>query len=430
MFIRMLKGTLIRQWNKMLIIAFTVALGASLATAMLCVVFDVGNKVNQELKTFGANISVVPKQSSILNELYNVEGGAASNAYLNENELGNIKTIFWAFNIVDYAPFADIPVHLADGTKLTLVGSWFNHHMDLPTGEQLDAGISSLRSWWDITEGEWLDEQKTEDLKSCMLGEEIASDLGLSAGDSISLTGEAKTVELKIVGIFSSGGDEDKKIFTFLDTAQLFNDSDGKVDSIEVSALTTPDNDLAVKAAKNINSLTKDEYETWYCTAYVSAICYQIQEVITDSAASAVRRVADSEGAILDKTQLLMLLITALSMVGASLGIMNLVTASVMERSIELGLMKAIGAHAGSITILVLTEITFSTIIGGAVGFAAGIGFAQIIGRSVFDSSIAFRPVIIPIVVVMVFAVTLAGSIPAIRMILRLQPAEVLHGRQ
>ena len=79
---------------------------------------------------------------------------------------------------------------------------------------------------------------------------------------------------------------------------------------------------------------------------------------------------------------------------------------------------------------MVLTEITVATIIGGAAGFGAGIGFAQVIGRSVFDSSIAFRPVIIPIVAVMVVAVTLAGSIPAIRMILRLQPAEVLHGRQ
>ena len=50
MFLRMLRGALFRQWKKMLMIAFTIALGASLATSMLSVMLDVGEKVNQELK--------------------------------------------------------------------------------------------------------------------------------------------------------------------------------------------------------------------------------------------------------------------------------------------------------------------------------------------------------------------------------------------
>ncbi|HAE52834.1 MAG TPA: ABC transporter permease, partial [Ruminococcus sp.] len=72
MFLRMIKGTLFRQWKKMIMIAFTIALGASLATAMLSVMLDVEDKVNQELKTYGANITVVPKESSVLNNLYEI----------------------------------------------------------------------------------------------------------------------------------------------------------------------------------------------------------------------------------------------------------------------------------------------------------------------------------------------------------------------
>ena len=105
MFFRMLKGALTRQWKKMAMIAFTVALGTSLATAMLSVMMDVGDKINQELKTYGANITVVPKEASIVNDLYDVEDDSDATAYLKEEELGNIKTIFWAFNIVDYTPF-------------------------------------------------------------------------------------------------------------------------------------------------------------------------------------------------------------------------------------------------------------------------------------------------------------------------------------
>ena len=429
MFFRMVKGTLIRQWKKMILIAFTIGLGASLATAMLSVVLDVGDKVNKELKTFGANITVMPKRQSVVSDLYDVSGGKSSGAYLKEDELGKIKTIFWAFNIVDYTPFVKSNAKLADGSDVQVVGSWFNHHMDLPTGEQLDAGIASLRSWWEIKDGKWIDEQANSNENDCMIGSNLAEKLGVKAGDKVKVKGSKEERELNIAGVFSSGGDEDERIFTGLKAAQTLSGLEGKIDSIEVSALTTPDNELAVKAAKDPQSLTVAQYEIWYCTAYVSSICYQIQEVITDSVAAPVRQVADSEGAILDKTELLMVLITILSLIGSALGICNLVTASVMERSSEIGLMKAIGAHNSAITGLVLTEIIITAIIGGTVGFGCGIGFAQIIGESVFGSLITLRPMVIPIVGVLVVIVTLIGSIPAIRMLLKLEPEAVLHGR-
>ncbi len=429
MFFRMIVRTLVRQWRKMTLIAFTVGLGASLATAMLSVVLDVGDKVNQELKTYGANITVVPKQEAVLSDLYDIDSKESSGSYLKEDELGKIKTIFWAFNIVDYAPFVKSAASFDDSESVTVVGSWFNHHMDLPTGEQLDAGINSLRSWWEITDGKWINEQADGAEDTCMVGALLAEKRGIKAGDELHIKGTKEDKTFKVEGIFSSGGDEDNYIFTQLNTAQELDNLDGKIDSIEVSALTTPDNELAMKAAKDPESLTISQYETWYCTAYVSSICFQIQEVITDSVASPVRQVADSEGAILDKTKLLMALIAVLSLVGSALGISNLVTASVMERSSEIGLMKAIGANNEAITGLVLTEILITAIIGGAFGFLAGVGFSQIIGRTVFGSAIVIRPMVIPIVAVLVVLVTLAGSIPAIKMLLGLEPEAVLHGR-
>lgn len=425
----MIFGTLVRQWKKMLMIAFTIALGSSLATAMLSVMLDVGDKVNQELKTYGANITVMPKESSVLSSLYEVEDGGTSGAYLREDELGKIKTIFWAFNIVDYAPFINAKVTLDDGSETSAVGTWFNHHMELPTGEMLDAGVTSMRSWWEVTDGKWLDEQITGSRNVAMVGTALAQRLGLKSGDTFHVAGTASDMQLEVIGIFDAGGEEDDRIFMPVDTAQTLGGLDGKIDSIEVSAITTPENELAIKAAKDPKSLTISQYETWYCTAYASSICYQIQEVITDSVAAPVRQVADSEGAILEKTELLMMLITILSLIGAALGICNLVTASVMERSAEMGLMKAIGAQNASVSGLVLTEILLTAAVGGSVGFFAGWGFAQIIGQTVFGSAITMRPVVIPIVAVLVLLVTLAGCIPAIRMLLRLRPAEVLHGK-
>ena len=260
-------------------------------------------------------------------------------------------------------------------------------------------------------------------------GAELGKREGISVGDVIHVEGPAEDADLTVTGIFDAGGDEDEEIFAPLDLVQKVSNTDGYISSIEVSALTTPDNELAEKAAKDPGSLTIAQYELWYCTAYVSSICYQIQEAITDSVASPVRQVAESEGAIMDKTELLMILITILSLIGSALGITNLVTASVMERSNEIGLFKAVGAKDSSISGLVLTEILLTGVAGAVAGYFLGFGFAQIIGHTVFNSSIEMKPFVIPVVAVLMLAVTLIGSIPAIRMLLRLDPAEVLHGR-
>lgn len=433
MFFRMIKGTFIRQWKKMLMIAVTIALGASIATAMLNVMLDVGDKINEELKAYGANITVVSKSAAVMSDLYEVEG-ETTDAYLEENVVGELLTIFWANNIRDFAPFVDGTVKV-NGKDVKVVGSWFNHHLEYPkkgTTYTRDTGLVNLRSWWELKEGGWIDEQgaqaHNDELSYAMLGVNAANQMGAHVGDELLLQSKS-TVKVKVTGVYESGDEEDDLIYTTLDAAQKLTGTENRVKSIAVSAITSPDDELAEKAAKDPKALSMDDYDLWYCTAYVSSICYQIQENIPTASASAIRQIADSEGDILEKTELLMSLITALSLIGAALGISNLVTSSVMERSSELGLLKAIGAKNYRITLLVLAEILSTAIVGAVVGYFMGYGFAQIIGQTVFGSAIDMKGIVAFIVAVLILAVTVLGSLPAIRMILRLRPSEVLHGR-
>lgn len=425
MFWRMIAGSLFRQKGKMAMIAFTIALGASLSSAMLNTMLGVGDKVNQELKTYGANINVVHKEASLLDDIYGVESGSTKK-YLREDELYKIKTIFWAYNVVDYAPFLNVSVEYKGQNKpVRLTGTWFDYKIDLHTGQEVITGIRRMRTWWEVT-GAWASD---DDDSSCMIGSLFAGRNAIHVGDVIEVTGPAGSASLTVSGIFNSGSNEDEYIFTPLHTAQRLLGKTDVCESIEVSALTTPDNDLARKAARNPLSLTIKEMEVWYCTAYVSSICYQIQEVITDAVAKPVRQVAESEGAILNKTTLLMLLITILSLLASALGISNLVTASVMDRRAEIGLKKAIGASNAAVTVSVLTEIMIIGLIGGTIGYFAGLGLTQIIGRSVFGSAIPPAPMVIPIVVLIIFLITLLGSLPSVRYLLKLNPTEVLHGK-
>ena len=428
MFRRMLLSVLVRQKKKLFLIALTVALGVSLATAMLNVMFDVGDKVNQELKAYGANLNIVPKGAALVNELYQLDNTDTQAAiqYIKQDDLVKIKMIFWAYNIVDFAPYLTTQVTVND-KPVTLVGTWFNKHLTIPTGDEVDTGMLAMKSWWSI-EGNTM---KDDNLQGVMVGETLAKQLNLKLGDSLELISPLtnKKVTLTVNNIFHSGGIEDSQLYVSLPVAQNLANKDGLVERVEVSALTTPENDLARKAAQDPNSLSRTEWDTWYCTAYISSIAYQLEELMPDVRVKAIMQVAESEGSILQKTQLLMLLLTVLSLICSALAISNLVTANVIERSTEIGLLKALGATNISVAMLILTEILIIALLGGMVGYFVGLGFAQIIGQTVFGSFVEPKMIIIPLVLIMVSMITLLGSLPALRIMMFLRPTDVLHGR-
>ncbi|MFT4109879.1 ABC transporter permease [Propionicimonas sp.] len=430
MFFSMVTRALLRQPGRRALVALTVALGVCLSTALLAVMLDVGDRVNAELKTYGANIVLRPQAAAVVGDLYGELGTTTAGGVLKESDLPKIKTIFWAYNILDFAPFLSAGVSVrgdgaAEPTTAQAVGTWFDKRLELPTGETAAAGVRDLRSWWDV-QGTWPEDS---DGSAVMVGSTLAAEQGLAVGGDLELTDGGTTLRLTVAGIFDAGSAEDSEIFLPLATLQKLTGRDGQVGWVEVSALTTPDNDLARRAAQDPDSLSARDRETWYCTAYVSSISYQLEEVVGGSVARPVRQVAESEGVVLEKTQLLMLLITAMSLLAAALGIANLVTVSVMERAPEIGLLKAIGASNRAVVALILTETLVVGLIGGALGYLAGLGLAQVIGRAAFGVGIGFAPALVAVMGIFVLAVILLGSLPAIRLILSLRPAEVLHGR-
>ena len=145
--------------------------------------------------------------------------------------------------------------------------------------------------------------------------------------------------------------------------------------------------------------------------------------------AKPVRQVAAVEGSVLEKTQVLMILMTALSLLAAALAVASLTTASLVERTGEFALLKAVGASSASINRLILSETAVIGAIGTAVGALVGSGLAQLIGRIVFDSSITMRPMVYVLVVLLVALVLVVATASSMRSILRIQPATALHRR-
>jgi len=451
-FLNMIFRSFSRQFKRRLLIAVTVCLSATVSVAMLGVVFDVGDKLNAELSTYGSNIVVQPKSDAVVSDLYNTGGADGSDAsgtssdptsFLNESDAKKIKTIFWAFNITNFAP--ELNIHADAGcsgssqgsckaTDVPIVGTWFAKTLHMDSGESTVAGVDGMRSWWKVS-GSW----PKDGSEQAMAGSTLAAKLGLKIGDSVTLDKtiaasdgngtERNRVKVKIVGIFDSGDSDDNAIYMPSIVAQTLADLPDSVDKIEVKALTTPDNDLARKASKNPAALTQDEWETWYCTAYPSSIAYQIEEVLPGAVAKQVRQVAALQGDVLNKTQAVMVLMTVLSLVAAAIAVANLMAASIGERGSELALLKAIGATDGAVSRLMLAETAVVALAGAIVGALLGSGVAQIVGHVVFGSGITMRPMVFVLVFVLLAVTILVASLSSIRAILGLKPAEVLHGR-
>jgi len=426
--LRLLYRSFTRQLRRRSLIALTVALCASICVAMLGIVLDVGDKLNAELTTYGSNIVVQPKADAVVSNLYETDRDAAPTAHLDESAIPKIKTIFWAYNIVDFAATlkGSVKVSSSGGEvdDLSVTGTWFNKDLSLPTGETTTAGVTTMRSWWTM-EGSW----PADDAEQAVIGSDLAGRLGLSAGDTVTLTTPTGSRPLTVTGVYTSGDSDDDTLYAPLAVVQELTGHIGQVDQVEVKALTTPENDLSRKAAQNPAILSSADWETWYCTAYASSIAYQIEEAIPGAVAKQVRQVAAVEGNVLEKTQTLMILMTALSLVAAVLAVASLTTASLVERTGEFALLKAIGASSASVNRLILAETAVLGLAGTAVGALVGSGLAQLIGRIVFGSSITMRPMVYVLVVALISLVLLVATASSMRSILKIQPATALHRR-
>lgn len=424
---KILSGALVRQKRRMFLVALTVALGVSVASAMLLVLLDTGDKVNKELRSYGANIRVAPRAASLAQELYAFSQDAApSGRFLREKDVLKIKSIFWANNIVDFAPLLEARASLAAiGEEVPLVGTWFRRRVELETGEVLETGVRPLKSWWEV-EGRW-----AEDGEEVLLaGRTLARRLGVRVGGVLAVASrDGRVLSLPVVGLLDTGGPEDESLFASLGLVQELQGLGGRVSAIEVSALTTPENDLARRAARDPSALSLMDWETWYCTAYVGSIAYQIEEALPDSRAKPILQVSEAEGGILEKVQFLMLLITLLSIAGSTLGIANLVNAGVLARSREIGLLKALGASERRVGAQILSETLVTGLGGGVLGYAAGLGLAQWLGHTVFGSPIAFHPLVPPLILILIPCVVAVGSLPGLARLGSVEPARILKGR-
>jgi len=187
----------------------------------------------------------------------------------------------------------------------------------------------------------------------------------------------------------------------------------------------------------DLSSYMKDEIDGIDMRLKPGADSVKAAEVVTAILSSTHRGVEDFTvtipAALLaqqQKTQTIftyvMVAIAAISLLVGGIGIMNIVLATVMERTREIGIRRATGARRGDIVRQFLSESVLISVGGGIAGIGFGLGLSWLIAHTA-----EWKTIVTPASVIIAFSVSVAvgvvfGIYPAMKAA-RIDPIEALR---
>lgn len=433
MFLRLLVRSLTVRVRRLIPAVVVVALGAALATFLLSLLLDIDRQVGRELRNYGANLVLIPRDDGALA----VEAAGTSlgslgiGATIPEDDLYKIKKIFWKNNITGFAPLLKGVVEARAGqrsARLTLVGTWFDHELAVP-GEPgpFKTGIVQISPWWRV-EGAWPSggDGAGGSARQALVGAGAARRLGVVPGEAIRVPSPGGgNLELTVAGILSTGGFEEDQVLVPLPVAQRLYGLHGRVSEVRLSALVVPPGRLD---GKDPETMTPQEKEILFCSPTVASIGEQIRGLLPSVRAKAIGQVARAEGLFLGRMELAILLITVLTLAASGLGLAAAMTVMALERRQEIGILKAIGADNWQIGLICLTEAFLIGIAGGLTGYLAGLGASRAVGLAVFGEPITQSGSVFPATLALSAGLALLGSLIPVRGVVAVDPIEALRG--
>ena len=124
--------------------------------------------------------------------------------------------------------------------------------------------------------------------------------------------------------------------------------------------------------------------------------------------------------------KVVMICIAGISLLVGGIGIMNIMLATVLERTREIGIRRAIGARQGDIVRQFLTEAVMISIVGGLIGIAFGFTLSRLIATAAGWSTVVTTSSIAIAFGVSVFIGLLFGIYPAVQAA-KLDPIEAIR---
>jgi putative ABC transport system permease protein len=322
-----------------------ILIGCAAVTGLISLTQGLSNNISGQLSTLGASTITISSGGG--------SGFGGSNSFGGGGSTGT-RTLDWKIvGVIAKIPdvLYTVPVDSGGAVTYSVNGKTYANSVTGSTDQYFEINKSL-----EVVQGRVI---LRSDTGVAVIGADVAQPTDSSTqiigvGDRIKVTSTVndvtKQLTLRVVGVLKKTGgslsSSDSAIIIPLATFDQFFEKNGKYSTIQVLA-SSPD------VIDAVSQKIKD---------HISNI-----NVITAAAAQAMVT------SILGIVQAVLGGIAAISLVVAGVGIINTMTISVLERTKEIGVMKALGAKARDILILFLSEAILTGIVGGILG--AGLGF-------------------------------------------------------
>lgn len=281
--------------------------------------------ITHRMEKYGANIIITPGLKNLDLPYNGIDMAPFSIAgeEISENDFERIKHIKNYANIAAAGPSVS-GITIISGKRAVLTGVDFSK-------------LNVLRPWWDLAGAE-------PKPGGVIAGATAASVLGLSPGGRVEIQGHSLIVQ-GILGKTGSG--DDNIVFTDLKTAQKILKKEGRFSMIEIAALCSG------------------------CP--IEEMVIQLSSVFPLADVRGIKQVIDSRSEYISQVESMIYGILFVLLIICGLVVLTTMMNNVKERSVEIGIFRAIGFTRMHIIKMIIAEAFLLSVMAGISGYAAGI---------------------------------------------------------
>ncbi len=324
-------GNLRRRKAKALFILAGLFIGVATVVVMMSLVEAMKTDINHKLEMYGANILIVPRTENLSLTYGGLSLGGVSFEMkeIREEELERIKSIENHSNVAAVGPMVLGPVTVN------------NQHI-LMAGVDFQA-FEVLRPWWTVR-------GKIPEGDGIISGADAARVLGLTIGSMVRIGG----MNLPVTGVLDgTGSQDDGLIFAPLSLAQNLLNKKGRISMAGVGALCS---------GCPIPDMVK-----------------QISEVLPGANVMAIQQVVKGRMETLNHFQKFSYGVSALVLLVGSLMVLVTMMGSVRERTVEIGIFRAMGFRRSHVIRIILLEAGIISGVAGILGYATGLSATKLL---------------------------------------------------